>query len=186
MPLDSPAHGHGSCRRHLGQPGPLVAAVRHSSTPVEGFWSKCIVAIIGVCLCLIELRYLSGRGAVHLVIVALSSFAYCAEYQLKVCLCLLERTAGEPEADATDAQKDRRRLRNALPIKKASGRRCSDRSNRHAVSTSFCCAASTKACRVGHDLHHPQSPETFHLRKGRLRRLPCNKCPAATPIWTGS
>jgi hypothetical protein len=41
-------------------------------------------------------------------------------------------------------------------------------------------------CRVGHDLHHPQSPETFHPRKGRLRRLPCNKCPAAMPIWTGS
>jgi hypothetical protein len=39
-------------------------------------------------------------------------------------------------------------------------------------------------CRVGHDLHHPQSPETFHPRKGRLRRLPCNKCPAAMPIWT--
>jgi hypothetical protein len=39
---------------------------------------------------------------------------------------------------------------------------------------------------VGHDLHHPQSPETFHLRKGRLRRLPRNKCPAAMPIWTGS
>ena len=30
------------------------------------------------------------------------------------------------------------------------------------------------------------SPETFHPRKGRLRRLPCNKCPAAMPIWTGS
>ena len=42
------------------------------------------------------------------------------------------------------------------------------------------------ACRVGHDLHHPQSPETFHPRKGRLRRLPRNKCPAAMPIWTGS
>jgi hypothetical protein len=23
-------------------------------------------------------------------------------------------------------------------------------------------------------------------RKGRLRRLPCNKCPAAMSIWTGS
>ena len=43
-----------------------------------------------------------------------------------------------------------------------------------------------RRCPVGHDLHHPQSPETFHLRKGRLRRLPCNKCPAAMPIWTGS
>ena len=41
-------------------------------------------------------------------------------------------------------------------------------------------------CRVGHDLHHPQSPETFHPRKGRLRRQPCNKCPAAMSIWTGS
>ena len=28
--------------------------------------------------------------------------------------------------------------------------------------------------------------QTFHPRKGRLRRLPCNKCPAAMPIWTGS
>jgi len=27
---------------------------------------------------------------------------------------------------------------------------------------------------------------TFHPRKGRLTRLPCNKCPAAMPIWTGS
>ena len=33
---------------------------------------------------------------------------------------------------------------------------------------------------------HPQSPETFHPRKGRLRRLPRNKCPAAMPISTGS
>ena len=46
--------------------------------------------------------------------------------------------------------------------------------------------ASESTCRVGHDLHHPQSPETFHPRKGRLRRLPSNKCPAAMPIWTGS
>jgi hypothetical protein len=28
--------------------------------------------------------------------------------------------------------------------------------------------------------------ETFHPRKPRLRRPPCNKCPAATSIWTGS
>ena len=46
------------------------------------------------------------------------------------------------------------------------------------------CQEST--CQVGHDLHHPQSLETFHPRKGRLSRLPCNKCPAAMPIWTGS
>ena len=25
----------------------------------------------------------------------------------------------------------------------------------------------------------------FHLRKGRLRRLPCNKCPTAMPSWMG-
>jgi hypothetical protein len=35
-------------------------------------------------------------------------------------------------------------------------------------------------------LRRAKSSETFHPRKGRLRRLPCNKCPAAMPIWTGS
>jgi hypothetical protein len=39
---------------------------------------------------------------------------------------------------------------------------------------------------VGHDLHRPQSPEAVHPRNGRLSRLLCDKCPVATPIWTGS
>jgi hypothetical protein len=32
---------------------------------------------------------------------------------------------------------------------------------------------------------HTQPPEAVRPRKGRLMRLPCNKCPAAMPIWTG-
>ena len=91
-------------------------------------------------------------------------------------------------ADATDAQKDRRRrLRNALPIEKASGGAGvrTDQTGTRLPPVSVA-RRQESACRVGHDLHHPQSPETFHPRKGRLRRLPRNKCPAAMPIWTGS
>src|SRR5204862_4846834 len=90
-------------------------------------------------------------------------------------------------ADATDAQKDRRRrLRNALPIEKASGG-AGVRTDQTGTRLPPVPVARRQesTCRVGHDLHHPQSPETFHPRKGRLRRLPCNKCPAAMPIWTG-
>jgi hypothetical protein len=32
------------------------------------------------------------------------------------------------------------------------------------------------ACRVGHDLHRSQPQQAVHPRKGRLSRLPCNKC----------
>ena len=42
------------------------------------------------------------------------------------------------------------------------------------------------ACRVGHDLHRPQPREAVHPRKGRLSRLPYNKCPAAMPIWSSA
>ena len=35
-------------------------------------------------------------------------------------------------------------------------------------------------------IYHPQPPEAVRLRKGRLRRLRCNKCHAAMPVWTGS
>jgi Transposase DDE domain len=51
-------------------------------------------------------------------------------------------------------------------------------------------------CRVGHDLHRPQPPEAVHPRKGRLSRLPCNKCPSQClsgraprdrlPLWNRS
>ena len=91
-------------------------------------------------------------------------------------------------ADATDAQKDRRRrLRNALPIEKASGGTGvrTDQTGTRLPPVPVA-RRQESTCRVGHDLHHPQSLETFHPRKGRLRRLPCNKCPAAMPIWTGS
>ena len=91
-------------------------------------------------------------------------------------------------ADATDAQKDRRRrLRNALPIEKASGGTGvrTDQTGTRLPPVPVA-GRQESACRVGHDLHRPQSPEAFHPRKGRLRRLPCNKCPVAMPIWTGS
>src|SRR6202035_1294309 len=91
-------------------------------------------------------------------------------------------------ADATDAQKDRRRrLRNALPIEKASGG-AGVRTDQTGTRLPPVPVARRQesTCRVGHDLHHPQPPEAVRPRKGRLRRLPCNKCPAAMPIWTGS
>jgi hypothetical protein len=82
-------------------------------------------------------------------------------------------------ADATDAQKDRRRrLRNALPIEKASGGtgvRTDQTGTR--LPPIPVAPRQESTCRVGHDLHHPQSSETFHTRKGRLTRLPCNKGP---------
>src|SRR4029077_7563237 len=90
--------------------------------------------------------------------------------------------SGKPKswwtADATDAQKDRRRrLRNALPIEKASGGTgvWTDQTGTR-LSPVPVARRQESTCRVGHDLHHPQSSETFHTRKGRLRRLPCNKC----------
>ena len=52
------------------------------------------------------------------------------------------------------------------------------------TSPGTCWRRRESTCRVGHDLHHPQPPEAVRPRKGRLRRLPCNKCPAAMPIWT--
>ena len=91
-------------------------------------------------------------------------------------------------ADATDAQKDRRRLASETPYRlKASGGAGvrTDQTGTRLPPVSVA-RRQQSTCRVGHDLHHPQSPETFHPRKGRLRRLPCNKCPAAMPIWTGS
>ena len=64
--------------------------------------------------------------------------------------------------------------------------RCSERSNRPAASASRVAGRRESACRVGHDLHRPQPREAVRPRKGRLSRLPYNKCPAAMPIWTGS
>ena len=91
-------------------------------------------------------------------------------------------------ADATDAKKDRRRrLRNALPIEKASGG-TGVRTDQTGPRLPPVPVAGRResACRVGHDLHRPQPREAVHPRKGRLSRLPYNKCPAAMPIWTGS
>src|SRR5208282_988488 len=67
-------------------------------------------------------------------------------------------------ADATDAKKDRRRrLRNALPIEKASGR-AGVRTNQTGPRLPPVPAAKRRksACRVGHDLHRPQPPEAAY------------------------
>ena len=90
-------------------------------------------------------------------------------------------------ADATDAQKDRRRrLRNALPIEKASGGAGVRTDQTGTRFRQFLLRGVQKYVPRGDDLHHPQPPEAVRPRKGRLRRLPCNKCLAAMPIWTGS
>src|SRR5204863_6036312 len=75
--------------------------------------------------------------------------------------------------DPTDAKKDRRRrLRNTLPIEKASGGTCVRTDQTGARLPPVPVAGYRKsACRVGHDLHRPQPPEAVHPRKGRLRRL---------------
>jgi hypothetical protein len=88
----------------------------------------------------------------------------------------------------TDAQKDRRRrLRNALPIEKEVMEPVFGQIKQARGFRQFLLRGVEKVrAEWVHDLHHPQSPETFHPRKGRLRRLPCNKCLAAMPIWTGS
>src|SRR5712671_2138352 len=89
--------------------------------------------------------------------------------------------------EAAFAKNGDNKIRNALPIEKASGG-TGVRTDQTGTRLPPVPVARRResTCRVGHDLHHPQSLETFHPRKGRLRRLPCNKCPAAMPIWTGS
>ena len=91
-------------------------------------------------------------------------------------------------ADPTDAKEDRRwRLRNALPIEKASGGTGVRTDQTGARLPPVPVAGRRKsACRVGHDLHRPQPPEAVHPRKRRLSPLLCKKRPAKTPIWTGS
>src|SRR4029077_7141143 len=91
-------------------------------------------------------------------------------------------------ADPTDAKEDRRwRLRNALPIEKASGG-TGVRTNQTGARLPPVPVAGRRksACRVGHDLHRPQPPEAVHPRKRRLSPLLCKKRPATMPIWTGS
>src|SRR2546422_5664976 len=64
------------------------------------------------------------------------------------------------------------RLRNTLPIEKASGGTCVRTDQTGARLPPVPVAGYRKsACRVGHDLHRPQPPEAVHPRKGRLRRL---------------
>src|SRR5436305_1439594 len=72
-----------------------------------------------------------------------------------------------------EAEKERRRrLRNTLPIEKASGGTCVRTDQTGARLPPVPVAGYRKsACRVGHDLHRPQPPEAVHPRKGRLRRL---------------
>src|SRR4029077_18393416 len=91
-------------------------------------------------------------------------------------------------ADPTDAKEDRRwRLRNALPIEKASGG-TGVRTDQTGTQLPPVPVAGRResARRMGHHLHHPQPPEAVHPRKRRLSRLPCNKCPTQRPIWTGT
>src|SRR5262249_9376115 len=76
-------------------------------------------------------------------------------------------------ADATDAQKDRRRrLRNPLPIEKASGG-TGVRTDQTGTRLPPVPVARRResTCRVGHDLHHPQPPEAVRPRKGRRRLI---------------
>src|SRR5260370_8208589 len=82
--------------------------------------------------------------------------------------------------DPTDAKEDRRRrLRNTLPIAKASGG-TGVRTDQTGTRLPPVPVAGRResACRMGHDLHHPQPPEAVHPRNGRLSRPPCNKCPS--------
>src|ERR1700750_3032081 len=91
-------------------------------------------------------------------------------------------------ADPTDAKEDRRwRLRNTLPIEKASGG-TGVRTDQTGTRLPPVPVAGHResSCRVGHDLHGTTTPQAVHPRKGRLSRLSCNKCPVATAIWTGS
>src|ERR1019366_1974417 len=83
-------------------------------------------------------------------------------------------------ADPTDAKEDRRRrLRNTLPIAKASGG-TGVRTDQTGTRLPPLPLAGRResACRMGHNLHHPQPPEAVHPRKGSLSRLTCNKCPS--------
>src|SRR5664280_2955536 len=83
-------------------------------------------------------------------------------------------------ADPTDAKEDRRRrLRNTLPIAKASGG-TGVRTDQTGTRLPPVPVAGRResACRMGHNLHHPQPPEAVHPRKGSLSRLTCNKCPS--------
>jgi hypothetical protein len=83
-------------------------------------------------------------------------------------------------ADPTDAKKDRRRrLRNSLPIEKASGGTGVRTDQTGAGLPPVPIAGRRKsACRVGHDLHRRQPPEAVHPPKRCLSRLLCNKCQA--------
>src|SRR6202040_3824320 len=83
-------------------------------------------------------------------------------------------------ADPTDAKQDRRRrLRNTLPIAKASGgtgvRTDQTGSRLPPVPVA---GRRESARRMGHDLHHPQPPEAVHPRKRSLSRL-TSTCPNA-------
>src|SRR6478672_7831179 len=78
-------------------------------------------------------------------------------------------------ADPTDAKEDRRwRLRNALPIEKASGGTGVRTDQAGARIPPIPVAGRRKsACRMGHDLHRPQPPEAVHPRKCSPSRLTC-------------
>src|SRR5258708_23704303 len=83
-------------------------------------------------------------------------------------------------ADPTDAKEDRRRrLRNTLPIEKASGG-TSVRTDQTGTRLPPVPVARPResARRMGHDLHRPQPPQAVQPRKHSVCRLTCNKCPS--------
>src|SRR6201999_111938 len=84
-------------------------------------------------------------------------------------------------ADPTDAKEDRRRrLRNTLPIEKASGGTgvWTDQTGSRLPPVPVA-GRRQSARRMGHHLHHPQPPEAVHPRKRSLSRLISTKCPNA-------
>jgi hypothetical protein len=83
-------------------------------------------------------------------------------------------------ADPTDAKEDRRRrLRNTLPIEKASGG-TSVRTDQTGTRLPPVPVArpGESARRMGHDLHRPQPSQAVQPRKRSVSRLTCNKCPS--------
>src|SRR6267143_1434079 len=138
----------------------------------KGHVSRFIVELVRESLDLKEITgsYVSGLGQ--------------PPFEPRMMVALLTRQAPDSRerknwrtADPTDAKEDRRwRLRNALPIEKASGG-TGVRTDQTGARLPPVPVAERResACRVGHDLHHPQPPQAVQPRKRRVRPLLCNK-----------